>query len=106
MFAGTLRSNIAPTGEYSDAEVWAALEAAHLGHFVRSAPDGLDMRLAEGGVPLAAGQRQLVALARALLKKSKCAPPAKPMHAPCTRRVRHPRLNRGPRMLPCLFYTR
>lgn len=52
-------------------DIWAALRRAHLARVVESNPLGLEMTLAEGGAPLSAGQKQLVALARALLRNSK-----------------------------------
>lgn len=74
LFTGTLRSNLTPFGEHSDAECWAALRRAHLAAMVEASPAGLDMVLAEGGAPLSAGQKQLVAMARALLRHSKVRP--------------------------------
>lgn len=71
LFTGTLRFNLTPFGEHSDAECWAALRRAHLSEMVEATPLGLDLVLSEGGAPLSAGQKQLVALARALLRHSK-----------------------------------
>eukprot|EP00803_Ostreobium_quekettii_P010076 evm.model.scf_1807.1 EVM.evm.TU.scf_1807.1 scf_1807:280-13061(-) len=71
MFTGTMRANLDPFNEYSDEEVWAALGRAHLDGVVGTNSKGLEMELQEGGAPLSAGQKQLVALARALLKRSK-----------------------------------
>ncbi|KAK9802963.1 hypothetical protein WJX72_012534 [[Myrmecia] bisecta] len=71
LFTGSMRSNLAPFGEASDAEMWSALRRAHLASVVEAHPLGLDMVLSEGGAPLSAGQKQLVALARALLRHSK-----------------------------------
>ena len=74
LFTGTLRFNLTPFGEHSDAECWAALRRAHLSEMVEATPLGLDLVLSEGGAPLSAGQKQLVALARALLRHSKVRP--------------------------------
>lgn len=71
MFTGTVRSNLDPFNEHTDAEVWEALRRAHLAVVVGANPLGLEMELQEGGAPLSAGQKQLVALARALLRHSK-----------------------------------
>lgn len=71
LFAGTLRWNLDPCEEYSDDALWHALEQAHLKDFVAAQDRGLDYEVSEGGENLSAGQRQLVCLTRALLRKCK-----------------------------------
>jgi len=70
LFAGTVASNLrfgAP--DASDEELWAALEIAQAADFVRAMPDGLDAHIAQGGTNVSGGQRQRLAIARALVKR-------------------------------------
>lgn len=71
LFSGTLRLNLDPFEHNSDEEVWTALEHAHLKSFVKGLNAGLNHEITEGGENLSVGQRQLVCLARALLRKTK-----------------------------------
>ncbi|HWB71094.1 MAG TPA: ABC transporter ATP-binding protein, partial [Egibacteraceae bacterium] len=70
LFAGSIRDNIAfARPDASDAELWQACAAVGLDELLARLPDGLDTPCHERGVTLSAGERQLLALARALLAR-------------------------------------
>jgi ATP-binding cassette subfamily C protein CydC len=69
LIAGTVRDNLSLSGDFTDAEMWAALQTVALAQTLR-ARGGLDLMLGEGGAGLSGGQSRRLALARNLLKKS------------------------------------
>ena len=71
LFCGTLRYNIDPFKQYSDDECLRALESVQLNYLIQNHPDGLHLLIAESGTNLSAGERQLICVARAILKKSR-----------------------------------
>jgi ATP-binding cassette, subfamily B, multidrug efflux pump len=70
LFAGTVASNLRyGKPDASDDEIWAALDVAQAADFVRAMPGGLNAEIAQGGVNVSGGQRQRLAMARALVRK-------------------------------------
>ncbi|KAM9598634.1 multidrug resistance-associated protein 1 isoform 3-T3 [Morphnus guianensis] len=71
LFSGSLRMNLDPLNQYTDADIWTALELTQLKNFVADLPDQLEYKCTDQGENLSTGQKQLVCLARALLRKAK-----------------------------------
>ena len=70
LFSGTVRSNLLHgRPQASEEEIWAALEVAQARDFVEAMPDGLDATVAQGGSNFSGGQRQRLAIARALIRR-------------------------------------
>jgi ATP-binding cassette, subfamily B, multidrug efflux pump len=70
LFSGTVRSNLLHAKpDATDEELWDALEIAQATDFVRAMPDQLDERINQGGHNVSGGQRQRLAIARALVRQ-------------------------------------
>jgi ATP-binding cassette subfamily B protein len=70
LFSGTVASNLRyGNPEATEDELWEALRVAQAEDFVRAMPNGLDSPIAQGGTNVSGGQRQRLAIARALVKR-------------------------------------
>ncbi|WP_280383196.1 ABC transporter ATP-binding protein [Nocardia wallacei] len=70
LFSGTVASNLRyGDPEATDEQLWQALEIAQAADFVREMPQGLETPVAQGGTTVSGGQRQRLAIARAVVKR-------------------------------------
>jgi ATP-binding cassette, subfamily B, multidrug efflux pump len=70
LFSGTVAENLRiGKSDATPDEMWAALRVAAADDFVSAHPEGLDMRVAQGGINFSGGQRQRLAIARAVIRR-------------------------------------
>lgn len=71
MFTGTVRINLDPLHVYGDHQLWEALRIVQLEPVIRELEGGLDSKVLSDGTNFSFGQKQLICLARAILKRNR-----------------------------------